>query len=230
MTFPLAIPEPLRQALPPGTGVLLGISGGVDSALALAVLQHLQCDVLCVTLKNFCYSDDEVELTEKSCCSLEAIEDARRLAQRFGARYWVRDVAGPFRQKVIGPFIEEYSAARTPNPCLACNSDVRFPELVYLADQQGCRYAATGHYARIRECRLLTGLDPARGWSVPWAGGARKRCAGPPASWASRWPTSGTARRSASSRMMTAASSSPTRRFRATWSTAPARCSDTTGA
>jgi tRNA-specific 2-thiouridylase len=162
MTFPLAIPEPLRQALPPGTGVLLGISGGVDSALALAVLQHLQCDVLCVTLKNFCYSDDEVELTEKSCCSLEAIEDARRLAQRFGARYWVRDVAGPFRQKVIGPFIEEYSAARTPNPCLACNSDVRFPELVYLADQQGCRYAATGHYARIREGRLLTGLDPAK--------------------------------------------------------------------
>jgi tRNA-specific 2-thiouridylase len=166
MTFPLEIPEPLRRALPPGTGVLLGISGGVDSAVALAVLRALECDVQCVTFKNFCYSEDQVDLTEKSCCSLDAIEDARRLARRFEAPHWVGDVAEPFRQNVIDPFISEYSAARTPNPCLACNSDVRFPELVRLADRQGCEFAATGHYARIvdrgGQACLATGLDPAK--------------------------------------------------------------------
>lgn len=166
MTFPLEIPEPLRRALPPGTGVLLGLSGGVDSAVSLAVLQALGCEVQCVTFKNFCYSDGEIELTEKSCCSLEAIDDARRLARRRGAQHWVRDVAEPFRLSVIDPFVQEYTAARTPNPCLNCNSDVRFPELVRLADRQGCAFAATGHYARIAhqdgEARLLAGLDPAK--------------------------------------------------------------------
>ena len=166
MTFPLAIPEPLRRTLTPGTGVLLGISGGVDSAVALAVLRELECEVLCVTFKNFCYGESDLELTEKSCCSLEAIEDARRLARRFEARHWVSDVAPAFDGRVIQPFIEEYRAARTPNPCLACNSDVRFPELVRLARQQGCSFAATGHYARILgrgdEARLAVGLDPGK--------------------------------------------------------------------
>jgi tRNA-specific 2-thiouridylase len=166
MTFPLTIPDPLRRVLPPGTGVLLGISGGVDSAVALAVLRALGCEVLCVTFKNFCYSEEEIDLTDKSCCSLEAIEDARRLARRFQARHWVRDVSERFTGQVIQPFVAEYQAARTPNPCLACNADVRFPELVQLARQQGCRYAATGHYARIvqqeGELRLATGLDPAK--------------------------------------------------------------------
>lgn len=166
MTFPLDIPEPLRQALKPGTGVLLGISGGVDSAVTLALLRALKCDVQCVTFKNFCYSEDDVELPEKSCCSLDAIEDARRLARKFDAPHWVGDVAEPFREMVIDPFIAEYQEARTPNPCLACNSQVRFPELVRLAQRQGCQFAATGHYARIsglgNEARLLTGLDPTK--------------------------------------------------------------------
>jgi tRNA-specific 2-thiouridylase len=166
MTFPLPIPEPLRLALPPGTGVLLGISGGVDSAVALAMLRALECDVQCVTFKNFCYSEDQIDLTEKSCCSLEAIEDARRLARRFDAQHWVGDVADPFRERVIDPFIQEYQEARTPNPCLACNSDVRFPELVRLAHRQGCQFAATGHYARIEDRAgqpsLMTGLDPTK--------------------------------------------------------------------
>ncbi len=166
MSFPLEIPEPLRQALPPGTGVLLGISGGVDSALALAVLQELGCDVQCVTFKNFCYSEEDIQPGEQSCCSLDAIEDARRLARRFGAVHWVHSVVEPFREKVIDPFILDYSSALTPNPCLACNADVRFPEFVRLAQRQGCSYAATGHYARIDHSLaapgLLKGMDPAK--------------------------------------------------------------------
>jgi len=164
MSFPLEIPEPLRLALPAGTGVLLGISGGVDSALALAVLQHLGCDVQCVTFKNFCYSEEDIDPGEQSCCSLDAIEDARRLAHRFGATHWVHGVEKPFRQRVIDPFIRDYSAALTPNPCLDCNADVRFPEFARLARRQGCRFAATGHYARMDHSvaggRLLKGVDP----------------------------------------------------------------------
>ncbi len=163
MTFPLAIPAELRRQLTPGTRVLLGISGGVDSAVTLALLKALACDVQCVTFKNFCYGDEQVELTEKSCCSLEAIDDARRLAFRFGAPHWVGDVEEPFRERVIAPFVNDYIAAETPNPCLACNSTVRFPELVRLADRQDCAFAATGHYARIAgqgsDARLLRGVD-----------------------------------------------------------------------
>ncbi len=162
-SFPLEIPEPLRRRLPPGTGVLLGISGGVDSAVALAVLKELQCDVMCVTFKNFCTSDTNINVSEQSCCSLDAIEDARKLAARFEVPHWVRNLEDPFRQLVIDPFIAEYQAARTPNPCLACNADVRFPEMVKLATQQGLDFAATGHYARIgtyqgQDC-LWEGVD-----------------------------------------------------------------------
>ncbi len=159
MTFPLPIPDPLRQVLPPGTGVLLGVSGGVDSAVSLALLRALDCDVQCVTFKNFCYSDDDA-FTDKSCCSLDAIDDARRLARSFDAFHWVSDVEKPFRQSVIEPFVEEYARARTPNPCLDCNGVVRFPELVRLAERQGCAFAATGHYARVAGDRLLRGVDP----------------------------------------------------------------------
>jgi len=159
LSFPLPIPAELRRRLPPGTGVLLGLSGGVDSALALALLDHLGCEVQTVTFKNFCYAGEETELTEKSCCSLDAIEDARRLARRFAAPHWVGDVTDPFRLAVIEPFVREYGRARTPNPCLDCNGTVRFPELVRLADRQGCAFAATGHYARVTGGALLRGLD-----------------------------------------------------------------------
>ncbi len=163
MTFPLDIPDSLRQQLPPGTGVLLGISGGVDSAVTLALLKALGCDVQCVTFKNFCYSDDQVEFTEKSCCSLDAIEDAHSLAGRFAAPHWVGNIEETFRENVIEPFVADYLGAETPNPCLDCNSVVRFPELVRLADRQGCAFAATGHYARIvgsgAEARLWRGVD-----------------------------------------------------------------------
>ncbi len=163
MSFPLEIPEPLRLALPPGTGVLLGISGGVDSALALAVLLELGCDVQCVTFKNFCFSEEDISPGEQSCCSLDAIEDARRLAQKFETVHWVHSVEKPFRHEVINPFIRDYSAALTPNPCLDCNAQVRFPEFIRLARRQGCQFAATGHYAIMdhgaEAPRLLKGMD-----------------------------------------------------------------------
>ena len=108
-------------------------------SVALALLRALDCDVQCVTFKNFCFADEE-SFTDKSCCSLEAIEEARRLARGFGAPHWVGDVEEPFRTHVIDPFIAEYNRARTPNPCLDCNGVVRFPELVRLADRLAARF------------------------------------------------------------------------------------------
>lgn len=163
MSFPLPIADELRRAAEPGASVLLGISGGVDSAVSLAVLQELGCEVHTVTFKNFCYA--EQESSEKACCSVEAIQDARALAVDHGVHHAVRDVAPAFAAQVIQPFIDEYAAARTPNPCLGCNSLVRFPELVRLADQLGCDLVATGHYARTIRAPggsvwLHRGVDP----------------------------------------------------------------------
>lgn len=166
MSFPLPLPESLRRDLPPGTGVLLGLSGGVDSAVALAVLKELGCRVECVTFRNFCYAEQQDTAGEQSCCSLEAIEQARRLAADAGAPHWVGDLVEPFRARVIDPFVAEYAQGRTPNPCLNCNEAVRFPELARLAARQGCAFAATGHYARLEReggrSRLRRGLDPAK--------------------------------------------------------------------
>ncbi len=163
MPFPLPIPAPLREAARPGTGVLIALSGGVDSSVALALLDHLGCEVHAVTFKNFCYGE-EGDSAGKSCCSREAVAEARRVADRFGVRHWVADVSATFRTRVIDPFVAEYAAGHTPNPCLSCNALVRFPALVQRADQLGLELVATGHYARTEslagEVCLRRGLDP----------------------------------------------------------------------
>lgn len=165
MSFPLPVPDELRQVLKPGSGVLLGISGGVDSAVALALLKHLDCDVHCVTFKNFCSSDPVFGGQDnRSCCSDESIREAASTAARLGALHMVGNVEDNFREQVISPFVSEYLDGRTPNPCVNCNSHVRFPRLLELADFKGLDFVATGHYARlIREgdqAHLYRGLDP----------------------------------------------------------------------
>ena len=165
MSFPLPVPDELRQVLRPGSGVLLGVSGGVDSSVSLALLKALDCDVHCVTLKNFCTGDDRFGGQDnRSCCSDASIREAAATAARFGARHMVGNVEDAFRRTVISPFVSEYLDGRTPNPCVACNAGVRFPRLLDLADFKGLDFVATGHYARIvrgaGDSRLYRGLDP----------------------------------------------------------------------
>ncbi|HEY7472028.1 MAG TPA: tRNA 2-thiouridine(34) synthase MnmA [Gemmatimonadota bacterium] len=133
---------------PTGTRVVVAMSGGVDSSVAAALLVERGCDVVGITMKNFCYADIPEERSAAACCSLEAIEDARAVARTLGIPHHVLDFEGPFREAVIDPFVAEYAAGRTPNPCVRCNRFVRFPQLWRKARLLGAQFVATGHYAR----------------------------------------------------------------------------------
>ena len=136
------------RELEPGTRVVVAMSGGVDSSVAASMLVDRGLDVIGITMKNFCYSQVPEEYADAACCSLAAIEDARAVARAIGIVHHVLDFEGPFRRAVMDPFVAEYAAGRTPNPCVRCNRLVRFPGLWRKARLLGALGVATGHYAR----------------------------------------------------------------------------------
>lgn len=143
------------------------MSGGVDSSVAAAVLTQQGHEVIGVTMKNFCYSELPEGSAAASCCSIDAIEDARRVAHRFGFPHYVLDFEDAFGRAVVDDFVDEYAAGRTPNPCVRCNRLVRFPHLHARVRAFGAEALATGHYARTRlgadaRPRLLRGADRAK--------------------------------------------------------------------
>jgi len=133
-----------------GTRVVVGLSGGVDSAVAVLRLVDAGCEVTAVTTRNFCFDDppfDDID-TSRSCCSLAAIEASGALSAEFGIAHVVVDASADFQREVIDDYVAEYSSAHTPSPCVRCNARVRFPTLLDFARKIGADCVATGHYAR----------------------------------------------------------------------------------
>ncbi len=141
--------------------VVVAMSGGVDSSVAAALLVEQGYEVIGVMLRLWSEGlsvsppsrallEETMQVGSNRCCSVESIHDARAVADRLGIPFYVINAEQPFKENVVDPFIQEYVAGRTPNPCLACNRRVRFGFLLTYARSLGARYLATGHYARVR--------------------------------------------------------------------------------
>lgn len=128
--------------------VVAAMSGGVDSAVTAALLKQEGYDVIGITLQI--WQEHAEQGKYGGCCSLGAVEDARRAAAKIGIPHYVLNFRDYFADKVIDKFVAEYSRGRTPNPCVECNRSVKFDELLRHAQDLGADYLATGHYARIR--------------------------------------------------------------------------------
>lgn len=139
--------------------VLVAMSGGVDSSVAAALLVEQGYDVVGATMKLFCYGDD---VPDRPCCSLDSINDARRVCDRLGVPHYVLNLESAFGHDVVDNFVDEYARGRTPIPCVRCNTFTKFRDLLRKADAVEAPWIATGHYARVEDGALLRGLDPSK--------------------------------------------------------------------
>lgn len=124
---------------------LIGMSGGVDSSVAALLTQ--QRGLQCLGATMHLYPGEE----ESSCCSLDAVEDARSVAYRLGIPFYVFNFSRDFDEKVVAPFVRCYEQGLTPNPCIECNRHLKFDAFLRRAEELGCDYVVTGHYAQIRQ-------------------------------------------------------------------------------
>ncbi|HLP17018.1 MAG TPA: tRNA 2-thiouridine(34) synthase MnmA [Bacteroidota bacterium] len=149
--------------------VVVGMSGGVDSSVAAALLVEQGYHVIGITIKTFNYNDVGGTIEgDKSCCSLDGINDARLIAAQLGFPHYVLDFSDVFGRHVIDNFIDEYMHGRTPNPCVICNRKIKWEELLRKGRQLGADYVAMGHYARLRtdeathRCVISRGKDQSK--------------------------------------------------------------------
>ena len=131
--------------------VLIAMSGGVDSSVTAAMMVDAGYDVTGITMRLGAPDTIEVEPERPNCCSLEGIEDARRVATQLGIPFYGVNYEDIFREQIIDYFVEEYLVGRTPSPCMVCNRELKFGKLLDLAKTLECEAIATGHYARIEQ-------------------------------------------------------------------------------
>jgi tRNA-uridine 2-sulfurtransferase len=128
--------------------ILVAMSGGLDSTMAALMLHEEGYEVVGVTMKTFDYATSGGSKKETGCCNLDTINDARAVAVQNGFVHYILDIKDEFGEMVINDFVDEYLAGRTPNPCVLCNTHIKWDALLKKADALGCEFIATGHYAR----------------------------------------------------------------------------------
>ncbi len=133
--------------------VVVGMSGGVDSSLAAALLKEEGYDVIGVTFRMWPKKECGAS-SKRACCSLEAVTRARAVSEDLGIPYYVVDFSADFKKYVIDYFCAEYLKGLTPNPCVICNQKIKFGRMLDKAQSLGASYVATGHYARIGRDKL----------------------------------------------------------------------------
>ncbi|MEQ8338474.1 MAG: tRNA 2-thiouridine(34) synthase MnmA [Cyclobacteriaceae bacterium] len=131
--------------------ILVAMSGGIDSSVAAVMLHEQGYEVIGMTMKTWDYATSGGSSKETGCCSLDSINDARNIAVDLGFPHYIVDIREEFGDYVIDHFTNEYLDGRTPNPCVLCNTHIKWDSLLRRADKLGCEYIATGHYANLRE-------------------------------------------------------------------------------
>ena len=131
--------------------VLVAMSGGIDSTVTAMLMHEQGYEVVGITMKTWDYATSGGSKKETGCCSLDSINDARQVAVDMGFHHFIVDIREEFGDYVIDNFVDEYMAGRTPNPCVLCNTHIKWSALLKRADMLDCEFIATGHYATIDE-------------------------------------------------------------------------------
>lgn len=131
--------------------VLVAMSGGIDSTVTAMMMHEEGYEVVGITMKTWDYANSGGSRKETGCCSLDSINDARQVAVTMGFHHFIVDIREEFGDYVIDNFVDEYLAGRTPNPCVLCNTHIKWSALLKRADALDCQFIATGHYALIKE-------------------------------------------------------------------------------
>ncbi len=131
--------------------VLVAMSGGIDSTVAALMLHEQGYEVIGITMKTWDYTASGGSKKETGCCNLDSFNDARMAAVQHGFPHYILDIREEFGSFVVENFVDEYLAGRTPNPCVLCNTHIKWRALLKRADALNCDFIATGHYAKVRQ-------------------------------------------------------------------------------